>query len=263
MTGSAETGSDGETGAVHPAALSFGPVADVYDRARPDYPSEAVAHLARVLDLRPGRLVADIGAGTGKLTRLLVPTGAEVHAVEPVDGMRDGLVRTTPGVTVHAATAEALPFGPASLDGATAAQAVHWFGPAWADELVRTLRPGAAIAVVYNVRDRTQPVQAAISEARERVADGAPSYASGRWREPLEACDGLVDGGADRFPWAYERSHAEVLDQVRSLAPISALDSAHRDRLLAGIAAVLEGEPDPVALRCTTEVTLWRRAGRG
>jgi SAM-dependent methyltransferase len=250
----------GPAGPVHPAALSFGAVAAEYDRARPDYPPEAVDHLVRVVDLRPGRRVADIGAGTGKLTRLLVPTGAEVHAIEPVDGMRDELVRTTAGVTVHAATAEALPFEPASLDGATAAQAVHWFGPAWVDELVRTLRPGAAIAIVYNVRDRTQPVQAAISAARERVADGAPSYVSGRWREPLEACAGLVDRGADRFPWTYERSHAEVLDQVCSLAPISALDPPHRARLLAGIAEVLESEPDPVALRNATEVTLWRRA---
>ena len=45
---------------------------------------------------------------------------------------------------------------------------------------------------------------------------------------------------------------------MRSLAPISALAADDRDRLLAGIAEVLAGEPDPIALRCTTEVSLWR-----
>jgi SAM-dependent methyltransferase len=248
---------------VHPAARAFGGVADAYDRTRPDYPAEAVAHLVDRLDLRPGRVVADIGAGTGKLTRLLVPSGAEIHAVEPVDGMRDELARRTPGVAVHAATAEALPFAEASLDAATAAQAVHWFGTAWADELARTLRPGAAVAIVYNRRDPTQPIQHAISAARERVADGAPSYASGRWRVPLEGSDALVEAGFTGFAWAYERTHDEVLDQVRSLAPIGALAPADRERVLAEIGEVLAGEPDPISLRNTTEVTLFRRITPG
>jgi SAM-dependent methyltransferase len=245
---------------VHPTAHSFGAVADAYERARPDYPPEAVDHLVRVLDLGPGRVLADMGAGTGKLTRLLVPSGADVHAVEPVDGMREELERRTHGVTVHAATAEALPFGDAMLDAATVAQAVHWFGPAWVGEIVRTLRSGGAIAVVYNVRDRTQPVQAAISEARARVADGAPSYATGLWRVPLEAAAALREDGFAAFPWSYERSHAEVLDQVRSLAPIGALEPADRDAILEEIGEVLAGEPDPVSLRCTTEVTTWLRS---
>jgi SAM-dependent methyltransferase len=245
--------------AIHPTARSFGDVADAYERARPDYPADAVAHIVQALELGPGRVVADIGAGTGKLTRLLVPSGAEIHAVEPVDGMRDELVRHTPGAAVHAATAEALPFGDASLDGATVAQAVHWFGPAWTDELTRTLRPGRRVAIVYNLRDREQPIQRAIWKARERVADGAPSYSSGLWRQPLDASGALVEDGFAGFPWAYERTHAAVLDQVRSLAPIGALAPADREAVLAGIAGVLAGEPDPIALRCTTEVTLYRR----
>jgi SAM-dependent methyltransferase len=245
---------------VHRAARSFGPVADLYDRTRPDYPAEAVAHLVAVLDLRPGRVLADVGAGTGKLTRLLVPSGAEVHAVEPVAGMREELARRSPGVVVHDATAEELPFAGASLDAVTAAQAVHWFGPGWAGELARTLRPGAAVAIVYNVRDRDQPVQATISDVRARVAGDAPSYASGRWREPLAAARQLDEEGTATFAWSYERSHAAVLDQVRSLAPISALDEDEQAAILAEVAEVLAAEPDPVALRSTTEVTVWRRA---
>jgi SAM-dependent methyltransferase len=234
-------------------------VADEYERARPDYPADAVAHLVDVLGLGPGKVLADLGAGTGKLTRLLLPTKAEIHAVEPVDGMREELVRRVPGVTAHADSAESLPFADASLDAATVAQAVHWFGPGWVDEIGRTLRPGAAVAIVYNLRDRTQELNRVISDARERVADGAPSYASGRWREPLDASTVLRPDGFTAFAWSYERTHAEVLDQVLSLAPISALPPAGQREILAEVAAVLAGEPDPVALRCTTEVTLYRR----
>jgi hypothetical protein len=91
------------------------------------------------------------------------------------------------------------------------------------------------------------------------VADGTPSYASGRWREPLAGAVRLVEDGTRGFAWAYERTHAEVLDQVRSLAPISALPEAGRQEVLDEVAGVLAGEPDPVALRSTTEVTVWRR----
>ena len=73
---------------VHPLAARFDAAADAYERGRPGYPPEAVEAIAAFLDLRPGRSVLDLAAGTGKMTRSLVPTGARVVAVEPVAGMR-------------------------------------------------------------------------------------------------------------------------------------------------------------------------------
>jgi len=95
---------------LHPvAAAGFASAADVYERARPSYPADAVAWLVEVAQLAPGRVVVDVGAGTGKLTRLLVPTGARVIAVEPVAEMRAKLTETTPGVELLDGVAEALP----------------------------------------------------------------------------------------------------------------------------------------------------------
>ena len=76
---------------LHPATRGFGLAADVYERGRPDYPKAAVRRLVQRLDLRPGRTVLDLAAGTGKLTRLLVPSGANVIASEPIPEMRSDL----------------------------------------------------------------------------------------------------------------------------------------------------------------------------
>ena len=94
------------------AARGFSRSADAYDRARPDYPPAAVAWLAERLGLWPGRTVVDLAAGTGKLTRPLAATGAEVVAIEPVAEMRarigDAAARAFDG------TAEAIPLPDAS-----------------------------------------------------------------------------------------------------------------------------------------------------
>ena len=86
------------------AAAGFYDPAD-YEAARPSYPPEAVAWFVEHLRIEPGRRVVDLAAGTGKLTRLLAPTGADLIAVEPVAGMRDdvpdGCCPSVPLVATH------------------------------------------------------------------------------------------------------------------------------------------------------------------
>src|SRR5579864_1054082 len=107
---------------LHPATRGFGLAADLYERGRPDYPAPAIAWLVERLDLRPGRTVVDLAAGTGKLTRLLVPSGAEVIAVEPIAEMRAKIEN----LRVLEGTAEAIPLADASVDAVTVGQAFHW-----------------------------------------------------------------------------------------------------------------------------------------
>ncbi|TMM16368.1 MAG: endonuclease III, partial [Actinobacteria bacterium] len=139
----------------------FGLAADAYERGRPDYPADALAFLVERLDLRPGRTVADLAAGTGKLTRLLAPTGADVIAVEPIAEMRAKIE----GARVLDGAAEAIPLADASVDAVTVAQAFHWFRAGEAlVEIHRVLRPGGGLALVWNVRDERDPIHAAVSE---------------------------------------------------------------------------------------------------
>jgi SAM-dependent methyltransferase len=136
----------------------------VYERARPGYPAEIVAWMAERLDLRSGRTVLDLGAGTGKLTRALVATGAEVIALEPGDEMRRQLEQAVPEATAIAAGAESIPLPDASVDAATAGQSFHWFRLDEAvPEIRRVLRPGAGLALAWNMRDQEDALQREIS----------------------------------------------------------------------------------------------------
>jgi hypothetical protein len=84
---------------IHPAAFTgFGIEAQAYARGRPDYPDELLSWLRGSLELVPGRTAVDLGAGTGKFTKLLLQTGVEIIAVEPVDAMRARLSAGMPGV---------------------------------------------------------------------------------------------------------------------------------------------------------------------
>jgi ubiquinone/menaquinone biosynthesis C-methylase UbiE len=135
----------------HHAAPSFARAADAYERARPGYAAEAVAYLMRELELRPGRTVLDLGAGTGKLARQLAPSGAGVIAMEPLAEMRALVPR---GIEVLDGRAEAIPLLDDAVDAVTVAQAFHWFDEEAAlREVDRVLRPGGKLAIVMNVRE--------------------------------------------------------------------------------------------------------------
>src|SRR5690349_6622753 len=151
---------------IHPAAAGgFATAADAYERGRPGYPEEAIAWMAERLDLREGRNLLDLAAGTGKLTRTLVPFGAHVVAVEPIDEMREQLFRALPDVDAFDGTAESIPLPDGSVDAVTCGQAFHWFRAEQAlKEIHRVLRPAGGLALVWNVRDLSDPLQARVNE---------------------------------------------------------------------------------------------------
>lgn len=132
--------------------------ADNYARYRPTYPAAAIDWLFEVAGLSAGSVVADIGSGTGILAALLLERGATVYAVEPNAAMRaaaEARLGEQPGFTSIDATAEATGLPDAGIDLVTAGQAFHWFEPeATRAEFRRVLRPGGAVALVWNSRDK-------------------------------------------------------------------------------------------------------------
>jgi SAM-dependent methyltransferase len=131
---------------------SFGPAAEAYERFRPGYPAEAVVWVAG----ETPRRVLDVGAGTGKLTRVLLAGRHEVVAVEPDTAMRNAFAALLPQVDVVAGSAEALPFPDRSFDVVVTGQAFHWFDLDRAlPEIARVLRADGTFGVLANLRDES------------------------------------------------------------------------------------------------------------
>jgi SAM-dependent methyltransferase len=253
------------TDAVHSVATAFSGAAAVYEDARPGYPPEILAWLGTHLDLRPGRRVVDLAAGTGKLTRGLLDTGATVIAVEPVPGMRRTLVRAVPGALAVAGVAQAIPLATTSIDALTVAQAMHWFATAQAvEEMHRILRPGSSLAVVWNRRDLSDPLQQGLDRIMAPLQGTTPSGTTGEWRDVLGAA---TDGGARfvadaqfRVPWRQPVDVEGVAGRVASVSFIAALGDADRRRLLEEVRTEARRYPPPLALPYSAEIFCYRRA---
>jgi ubiquinone/menaquinone biosynthesis C-methylase UbiE len=157
--------------------LSFEAVAEQYERARPTYADDALRWLVDRIGIGPGRRVLDLAAGTGKLTRQLVALGASVVAVEPGDAMRALLERIVPEAEPLAGSAEAIPLDDTSVDAITVGQAYHWFRPEEAlAEMHRVLRPGGAVALLWNQWDEDDPLQREIDELLEPLRPPAAAH---------------------------------------------------------------------------------------
>lgn len=210
-------------------ATSFGAAAQVYDRARPGYPVDAV----RAALPRDAIRVLDLGAGTGKLSAVLVDLGLDVVAVEPDDAMRALLparAEALPG------TAEQIPLADGSVDAVLAGQAFHWFDPARAlPEMARVLRPGGTVGLLWNLRDTTVDWVRAVGElwgddAADRL-DGSQPFTAGHGLSAPELqefahvqamdADTLVDlaGSRSAVLTRPDDERRQVLEQVRALAP--------------------------------------------
>jgi SAM-dependent methyltransferase len=235
------------------AALGFARSADAYDRARPDYPEAAIAWLADRMGLRAGRTVVDLAAGTGKLTRPLAATGAEAIAVEPVAEMR---ARIGPAATqVLDGTAEAMPLPDASADAVTVGQAFHWFdGPAALAEIHRVLRPGGALALVWNRRPLEHPVHAAIERIIAPYHRDEPRHRSGAWRAVFD--ETTLFGPLEERTFEHARPHdADALaDRVGSTSFIAALDDEARAEVIAAVRALAADGPVELPYVCEVSV---------
>ncbi len=154
-------------------ALSFGRGAASYDRVRPDYSPEVVDLPASRLGLGSDAHVLDLGAGTGKLTRLLVERFARVTAVEPDESMRAVLSQVTDCYLALEGRAEAIPLADASIDAVFVGQAFHWFDVDEAlAEIARVLRPRGGLVLVWNSWWRTEPpIPRAATDLMQRVKE--------------------------------------------------------------------------------------------
>lgn len=239
---------------LHPATRGFS-AADVYERGRPGYPDAAVAAIVDRLGLRSGRTVLDLAAGTGKLTRLLVPSGANVLAVEPVPEMRAELERHVRRVAVLAGTAERIPLTDAYVDAVTVGQAFHWFDPDTAlREIHRVLVPGGGLALIWNVRDERDPLHAALSEIIDPLEGATPRRRSRDWRALLEESPLFEQTERQLFEHVQEADAQGVVDRVTSISFIASAPADVRARVERRVRALVADATPPIRLPYMTEL---------
>ena len=228
------------------AEEGFGRAAEAYERVRPSYPADAVAWLVENLRIGPGRAVLDLAAGTGKFTRLLVPSRATLFAAEPVDGMRRAFVTAVPGVPMVAAIAEVLPVVPGSLDAITVAQAFHWFDADRAfDEFERALRPRGRVGLIWNARDRSSAWVNEVWSIMDRVEKRAPWRDHEHWRDSaLGARSGFGPLHTETFRHEQAITPAGVLERIVSVSHVAVLPGVERERVLDEVRHVLATHPD-------------------
>ena len=128
-----------------------------YRRYRPGYPPAILDLLAAKCGLSQTSVAADVGSGTGILTKLLLKSGGRIFGVEPNPEMRAAGERDLNhhlNFTSVAGTAEATTLPDHSVDLITAGQAFHWFDrDKTRAEFLRILRPGGWVVLIWNDRN--------------------------------------------------------------------------------------------------------------
>lgn len=256
-----------------PRALSFGSVAEAYDRYRPTYPPRLAAD---VVALAPGRRFVEVGAGTGKATAVFATHDIDLTCVEPDQDMASVLARRftgDPRVRVVVSTFEGwLPDG--GYDALTSAQAWHWTDPAtrWR-HAAEAVRPGGVIALFWNTESHHDPVLAEVVDevyARHGITD-RPSFST----KPLERDDeryqhrdaadaaGYFSGFETRwYSWERRESAADLVGEFDTVSAHLILPADTRTALSRDLLrAITDHTGGEVTVAMDTVLTLARRDG--
>ncbi|MBQ9916888.1 MAG: class I SAM-dependent methyltransferase [Microbacterium sp.] len=221
-------------------STSFGQAAAAYESGRPEYPASAVEWmLAPVRE--PGRAlrVADVGAGTGKLTRAVVELGADVVAIDPDATMLASLQENVRGIPTFAGTAEDLPLPDSGLDAVVMGQAWHWVdADAGSREVGRVVRSGGVLGLVWNIRDeRVEWVRRltdamGASHGERLIAAGGPRIA-----------DPLIDLEHRSWTWSRPITLPQLRDLVFSRSDVITASPEERARIDAEVDGVVASVP--------------------
>jgi SAM-dependent methyltransferase len=228
-------------------ARSFGRVAAAYELGRPAWPPAVIDLVATDLELAPGATILDLGAGTGKLTRLLLER-FRVIAVEPDDAMR-ALIPS--GAEIHAGTAEDIPLAEGSVTAVFCGESFHWFDWSRAvGEIARVLMPRGGLVLMWNRPSgglSSAEWPQGVSDALERLRDPAPPerrYHSYAWRDavagpPFEELRSSVVPNSGRI------DRETLIARIASWSQVATLADDEREAFLAEVTRHLTEETYP------------------
>jgi len=258
--------------------LAFGRVAELYDRARPSYPRQAIDDVIEFAAIKAPARVLEVGAGTGKATALLAERGFGVLALEPSAAMA-AVARANcasyPAVEIVQSDFERWQ-ARERFPAIVSAQAWHWVAPrtryARAHE---ALVPGGALAALWTLPrwdaiGLRESLRAAYRDAAPALAPGFPMHPAsepaelaGDWQAEIDASEGFAEAQVRLHEWSCEYSAADYARLLQTHQDHILLERERRDALLAAITAVIEGSGGAIEMTYVTRVCLARRGGGG
>lgn len=203
-----------------------------YSRFRPGYPRSLITRLEDMIGMNPLTVVADIGSGTGILSRLFIENGNIVYGVEPNDEMRQlsaTSLRAFPEFHAVSGTGEKTGLPGHSIDLVVCGQAFHWLNPdAAREEFRRILVEDGKVALMWN--DRVQDENSFNSEYEVICKKYSPKYHS----------SGSTVMSTDVFGKFFKGSYATLeLDNYQELSMEGVLG-----RYLSASYSIGSGHPD-------------------
>jgi SAM-dependent methyltransferase len=254
--------------------LAFGRVAELYDRARPSYPAGAIDTLSDFARLQPGAQVLEVGAGTGKATRLLADRGLVITALEPDPAMAAVARRNCvghPNVEIEQIAFEA--WRPARrMQAVVSFQAWHWIERTVRYErAAEALQHEGSLAAIWTVPEWSSTtlrdaLRAAYAESAPRLAPGFPMHPAsdptrlaGDWVGEISTCSRFTAAQVHEYPWSAQYSAAEYRDLLETHQDHILLSPDERARLLSAISELIESA-GKIHLDCVTRLCLARLA---
>jgi SAM-dependent methyltransferase len=256
--------------------LSFGSVAEQYERSRPDYPAELIDDVIALSGAQAGDEVLEIGAGTGKATRMFCARGLSVVAVEP-DGEMAAVASRKAATAGHRVRIIEADFESAALPDrafglAYSAQAWHWVEPATGYERARrVLRPRGLLAAFWNRIDWSLcELRAELVAAYERT--GAAGMRPGpmhpgvsdpldmreEWQPERAAAAGFGELEVRRYERVLEYTAAGYVELLATHGDHIMLPAEVREMLLRELAAIVEDHGGLLRLPAPTVLCLAR-----
>ena len=238
--------------------LTFGQRAEDYHRWRPSYPADAVDWLAPPAPAR----VADVGAGTGRMTSLLLSRGLIVEAVEPDPRMLAVLAAHNPDARCHDSDATAIPVADSSLAAVLVADAWHWMPAAETmAEVRRVLKPGGWLGLIWNVTaEPVEPWELGLADAPDTYDRTTKATDEGiSERLPAARADELEFA---QFDWAWDLTPEHRAASLATTSTAIAMEPAEREEFLEASRSEWQGVCDSASatsmpLRQQASCTRW------
>jgi SAM-dependent methyltransferase len=233
---------------------SFELTAEAYDRFRPGYPDALFDDIRAYADLAPDDAILEIGCGTGRATLPVAAWGNPMIAIEPAPAMADVARRNLgshPNVDVRTARLEDESFDRGSFGLVTCAQTYHWL-----DRETRIRRIADALyhfgtaAIIANVQVTPEDTLPFFVRVQDVYTAVAPDIAhQGEFRKPddlpghpFDSSELFVDLEQRCHAWHWTLPTEQYIGLMQTHSPHAALPSDVRERLMAGIADLIDRE---------------------